>query len=215
MDGVAQAGFYKWEPDEVENVLDTVLLVADEAGLRHSWDGDEPATASDIGLDDVLLLHDGDTHFRIGFEPDDQTDRRLKYFLTLSANTRHLVVTDENGDQYSGFTATFVGLICQLSVALEPDYVSVMHPVKDIRPSPLEILPTEGKFEIERLPWLSVYSQSLLDQFGWTGRISDAPAWKVEELDTGAVLVIKTRKPWADVSRDHPLDRDLLDRGDT
>ncbi len=122
--------------------------------------------------------------------------------------------TDEHGDQYEGYTATFVDLIRRLSIALEPDYVSVGHPVKDVRPSPLEIMPTEGVFEIERLPWLSVYSPSLIDQFAWTDRISASPAWKVDQLDTGAVLLIKTQEPWADVSRDHPLDKHLLDGDD-
>ncbi|MCJ0618131.1 hypothetical protein JZX76_00875 [Haloarcula hispanica] len=214
MEGVAQAGFYTWDPNGVEHVLNEVLSVADHAELPYSWDGDEPATATDIGLGDVLLLHADETEFRIRFEPDDEIERRLKRFLGLSTSARYLVGTDEHGDQYEGYTATFVDLIRRLSIALEPDYVSVGHPVKDVRPSPLEIMPTEGVFEIERLPWLSVYSPSLIDQFGWTDRISASPAWKVDQLDTGAVLLIKTQEPWADVSRDHPLDKHLLDGDD-
>lgn len=123
MDGVAQAGFYSWEPDGVEHALENILSVIDTAGLSYSWDGDEPASATDIGLDDVLLLHADKSELRMRFERDDETDRRLKRFLGLSTSARHLTVTDENDGQYEGFIATFVDLIRWLSVALEPDVV--------------------------------------------------------------------------------------------
>ncbi|WP_420183056.1 hypothetical protein ACNO8S_19870 (plasmid) [Haloarcula sp. KBTZ06] len=213
MDGVAQAGFYRWEPNKIEDVLGNILEVAEKEEFCNSWDGEAPATASEIGLGDVLLLSDSDKHIRVGFEPNDQTDRRLNYFLNVSISVRHLTV-DENKMVYNGFMAKFVNLIRQLSITIEPDYISIIHPDPDVGPSPLEAMPTEGEFEIERLPWLSVYSPSLLDQLGWTDCISDAPAWKVDQLDTGAVLLIKTQEPWADVSRDHPLDKHLLDGDD-
>lgn len=208
---ITQAAFYKRVPGEIESILNDVISVVNKIGLSHSWAGDPPETPGDIGLRDRLVLHADDKQIRIGFETDEQTDEGLTHFLNASTPVSNFPAVDESNDQYRGFVATFVDLIRQLSVTLEPDYVGIPHPDTDVGPSPLEVMPTEVVFEIERLPWLSVYSPSLIDQFGWTDRISDAPAWKTEQLDTGAFLLIKTKDPWADVSRDHPLDRYLLD----
>lgn len=60
-----------------------------------------------------------------------------------------------------------------------------------------DVLPMEHPRveQIERVPWLVVLSEPLVADFGGKERVLQTPAWRVEELDTGHVLIVRTDNP--------------------
>jgi hypothetical protein len=80
---------------------------------------------------------------------------------------------------------------------------------------PETFYPINRLTDIERLPWLGVYADPLIEQFGGQERVLNTPAWKVEELDNGSILIVLMREPWGEQRAKYldrqPADRYLLD----
>lgn len=149
---------------------------------------------------------------RYTFDEPDRDGSGVDSILSLRTSASGLVPSGDAESEYTGFPATLIDLVRELAVEFDPSYVTTYNSQhwRD-GPSPKAVLPEAVPIEFERLPWLGVYSERLVEQFGGRAHVLETPAWAVEELDTGAALVIKTRRPWADGWSDHPVDRHLLD----
>lgn len=55
--------------------------------------------------------------------------------------------------------------------------------------------------DVDELGWITVLSPALVEQFGGRDRVLDAPARRVEELETGHVLIVKSDNPNESASR--------------
>jgi len=218
MDGSTQVVFFDSEVPDLDTVMWTTIDVCADYGLAPEDESPDDFDSTDLSFDDPsdpLKLYWYGSEIPIDVTLLFEEASSPSAFLTVSTSAAVVASLDEpTATGYTGFTEVFVELVQSLAIAHDPTYVSNLTPHSIGSFSPIEVVPSEPPFELERIPWLSIYSVSLLDRFGWTDRIHDAPAWRVEQLPTGAVMLIKTREPWADVSRDTPLDRFLLDGED-
>lgn len=152
------------------------------------------------------------TQVRLRF--NENHDSGIDSILSVSTSASYLQCsTDEQeGGSYSAFTRTLLQLIRRLAVEFDPAYVTSYSSGQIHHgPSMTEVLPEETPIELGHLPWFGIYGEQLLDQFGGRERVLQTPSWRVEELETGSVLIIKTREPWENYGRDQPADRYLLD----
>lgn len=130
-------------------------------------------------------------------------------FLELS--TRREVFVPEDGEgEYQELTGAVVELVRKLAVEHGPYYVVSPDQEIELGSDPTHVMPMTTDFELERIPWFGIYSEALIEDLGGRDHVLETPAWHVEELDTGSILVIRTRAPWAKLGRDHPVDRHLL-----
>ena len=216
MDGQATVWLYDTEPPDRDGAT-TALQVCAEFGLLD--EAFEPLVPSDLpaGADAPMDLHwegpdaTGSVTVRLRWEGyADGED--LDSIVGVSAVADQIVPDDGNdAEGYTGFPAAFVELIRRLALAFDPE-VGTSYNTQHFHssPSPRDVIPEETPIEFDRLPWLGVYSENIVDQFGGLEHVLASPAWRVEELDNGSILVIKTREPWADRGTTHPIDRHLL-----
>lgn len=207
-------GFYRTEPWRSKE------LVRQTLGICRSIDGfglgppNKTVGPEDFAVDESgafdLYWQDGSGRVSVGFI----YDAMPKCFLDISMRRQIFVPDDEEGE-YQGLTGAVLELVRALAIEYEPYYVMSPNPEPEIGPDPTDVIPMTTKFELERIPWFGVYSTSLIDDLGGRDHVMGAPAWRVEELETGSILLIRTRAPWAHLGRDHPVDRYLLDGEDT
>lgn len=48
---------------------------------------------------------------------------------------------------------------------------------------------------ISKMNWLTVFSEPLISELGGRERVLNTPAWRVEELDSGHIMIVKTDNP--------------------
>lgn len=129
----------------------------------------------------------------------------------LEISTRRTVFFPETDEgEYEGFTGAVVELARQLAIEHEPHYVVSPDLEMEMGVDPTDVIPMTTDFRLERIPWFGVYSPSLVENLGGREHVLNTPAWRVEELDTGSIMLIRTRTPYANTGRDCPVDRHLL-----
>lgn len=209
--------FFDTELPAGSEIIDTVseAIAAGESSRGHSgWNLANPRTLeSGDDIDATLRLNDDQVRVRIYAPPKGTIPNP---FLLLSTEAGSLSSgIDESGGAYSGFPARLVELIERLSVALDPVMVSSFKTIHvSTGPKPKAVTPTEVPLDLDRIPWLGVYSTEAIQQFGGRERVLDTPAWRVDGLANGSILVITTRDPWDGYESPLPADRYLLDGDD-
>lgn len=212
--GTATVAFYDGAPVDADGLVADTLASCRAVGLSGA-DGSDGAVdpgALDVAPTDRLRLYDGDTELRFRLDAEATTPDP---FLEITVAGEHLEPSGESDGEYTGFLRSFVELIEELAVAHDPSYgtaVSTRHVSSGVTPS--EVMPQGTPIELERIPWLGVYGRSLVDRLGGLEHVRSAPAWRVETLENGSVMVIKSRIPWEDPGPDHPVDRHLLGASD-
>jgi len=173
----------------------------DEQGwIQLRWNDEDIPSAGRVGF----------TFGTGGIEGDDVAN-----YMGIRTRIAQITTETDSGD-YTGFPETFVRLIRRLSCELNPVYVST-HSTMMARDGllPQTFYPINRLTDIERLPWLGVYADPLIEQFGGRERVLNTPAWKVEKLDNGSILIILMREPWGEQRAKYldrqPADRYLLD----
>ena len=86
-------------------------------------------------------------------------------------------------------------------LATNPEYTwgvlsAGSNPSKGLRPAERPI-----SENIQRIPWILVLSEPTIDDFGGREYVLQTPAWKVEELPTGHILLVKTNNPTASTEK--------------
>ena len=215
-EGLISVYFYSQDQPVYQELVDRTLSICAEMELAEHPSDSEPLDPEDVTLSDKnrVTVYPEDREITLRF-PGDDWDGSINSVLKLSVDATRLVAADrDSAPGYTGPARVFVDLIRRLAVALDPYYVSTFNRAimdGEIAPTPQAVLPLETPLELKRVPWLGVYSQSLIDRFGGRKRVLDTPAWRVEELDTGSILVITTRIPFKEYNKKQPADRHLLD----
>ena len=221
MEGIASVVFYDTAPPDRRVVIDDVIAVCTDYEFTGPNDERMPS-AFEIKSGPVELHQSNDTG--IGAKTlyltfgDENGQTTPEPFLDLGISAEHLV-PDEDEDTESEFLDTFIDMIRELVEELSPEFVTSFNTwVMDgeAGPTPYTVLPESVSRapDIDRVPWLGVYADPLIEQFGGRERVRNAPAWLVEELDTGAILVVTTRMPWEGYRDEQPVDRYLLEGQD-
>jgi len=215
-EGSVSARFYSDERETEAEVIRKTLSVCAEMGLTEHANDSEPLTPDDTTISEkgYITVHSDKKAIGLRFRGDDWSGL-TDAILSVSVDATRLVEIDPDlTREYTGPARVLVELIRRLAVELDPYYISTFNRAimnGEIAPTPKAVLPFETPIELERLPWLGVYSESPIERFGGPERVLDTPAWMVEELENGSILIVTTRIPWEDYGSKHPADRYLLD----
>lgn len=99
----------------------------------------------------------------------------------------------DSDEQYQEFFDHFVEFLCQLAIQLDAEYVALLEHVHWAEVIPSDVPLAEN---IDRLPRLAIYSESLLHDLGGIEAMRDRPPWRVGDLKNGSTLVIWSDEPW-------------------
>lgn len=82
-----------------------------------------------------------------------------------------------------------VKAITKLTTAFDPEfaYCDTLDVLEHVFPEERPIVD-----QIERIPWATVLSGQLVEEFGGYERVLATPAWQVDELESGHVLIVRT-----------------------
>lgn len=209
----ASFAFYSRDPRGARELIDQTLEICDTVDGFELGPPSETVESKDFSVDEgagfQLYWQNGPGRVSVGFNYKEIPE----HFLDISTR-REIFVPDDDEGEYTGLIGAVVELVRALAIKLDPYYVASPD-LELIQADPTEVMPTTTEFELERIPWLGVYSSSLIDELGGREHVMSAPAWRVEELETGSILLIRTRAPWADLGPDHPVDRHLLKNAET
>lgn len=122
-------------------------------------------------------------------------------------------------NEFDDWMEWFVGLVSDIALAIDPVLVSTTNTEHVGHDYPISkyYIPLETPIEsdLQRIPWVGIYSETYIDQFGGRERVLRTPAWMVEELENGSILVVTTEEPWEGYESKLPADRYLLDDDDS
>lgn len=209
----ARFGFYRTDLQEFDKLVRRTFEVCNSINGFELQPSSETSALEEFSSDEggVLTLYwqDGPGRVSVAFTYDSIPET----FLEISTRREIFVPEDDEGE-YEELTGAVVELVRRLAIEHDPYYV--MSPDMEIAmgADPTDVMPMATDFELERIPWFGVYSPSLIEDLGGREHMLETPAWHVEELETGSILLIRTRAPWANTGRDHPVDRYLLDGED-
>ncbi|WP_230458832.1 hypothetical protein [Haloarcula sp. K1] len=176
---------------------------------------DAPSTSEDIDTTvDSLSLRLGERQLEFNIGDESGKNNIPDSYLDISTAASNLATesSDRPESEREPFKADYIELLSALVVEFDPLYLAVINTTQvTTGPPPKTCHPSGVPVELERLPWLGVYSEPLIEQFGGRQRVLDTPAWMVEELENGSILIVTTRIPWEDYGSKHPADRYLLD----
>ncbi|MDS0261028.1 hypothetical protein NDI56_16635 [Haloarcula sp. S1CR25-12] len=186
-DGIILVDFFTSELRD--DILNEVIRAGDDAGFETPEL--ESIDASDQGKPGVTLSW-----------PFKEVDVAIHYDNDWDELERALTVTLFSGAlQSSGlehpdeFVDSVIDLVCSLAESNDPEYVAAHNAVStDSDP----VIPTTRPIldDIDRLPTLGIYSRDMVDVLGGRDRVLETPAWRVEELDNGQILIITEEPPW-------------------
>lgn len=151
------------------------------------------AEIADVGEGEVTLWYDG-VEFKLAFHvrPDQEW-----HIPKLDASFWRRHVTPD--DHLSRGTAQdridhFVDAIAAIATRFDAElaYCDTLGMLEDVMPRQQPIAN-----QIETVPWLTVLSEQLVAEFGGYDRVLETPAWRVEELDSGHVLIALMDNPVA------------------
>jgi len=99
----------------------------------------------------------------------------------------------DSDKEYREFFDHFVEFLCQLAIQLDAEYVALLE-----HGHWAEVIPSDVPLadNIDRLPRLAIYSESLLHDLGGIEAMRDRPPWRVGDLKNGNTLVIWSDEPW-------------------
>lgn len=216
MEGLAFASFHDVEEPDPDELLRTTLAVCRSHGLAESG-ADDPVDPDALGLDDGnrLQLFWGNRKVRLTFNVGDDWLGPPRPVLDVKTDTNVFERDAErSGEEYVGILGDYVHLLRDLAIAIDPVYVSTFNTTHgDGTPSPDAVLAFEEPIDLDRIPWLGIYSERLVEQFGGREHVLATPAWCVEELENGSVLIVTTKVPWDGYREELPADQHLLGDG--
>jgi len=144
-----------------------------------------------LEYDDVLTV---DLFFNLGEQWNWNDPRLLVSFPSRAVDPR----VDREGysrERCLKRASALAELVGTLATVVNPEYVWTMlvrgpEPDAGLRPERRPI-----SENITQLSWLTVFSPSLVEELGGRDRVLKTPAYRVEELDSGHVLVVRTDNP--------------------
>ena len=186
------------------------------------------ATADQITLeyDDIASVT---IHLNRGETWDWNEPRVLVSFWTMPLQTDVNINPDQHTrSKVQQRVDAIVGLLLDIVELIDPVYAWSMlsigtRPDRGLRPMERPIVD-----DISRMSWLTVFSEELVEDLGGLDHVLETPAWRVETLESGHIVVIATDNPTdpsfelASDPEDHLLDgenqpdesRDNLDLAD-
>lgn len=205
----ASFAFHSTDPRRSRELITKTLEVCESIDGLEFGSSTEQIQPEDFSVDEPdgfeLYWQNGSGTVSIGFNYKPIPE----HFLDIFTQRKFFIPDDDEGE-YEGLIGAVVELVRQLAIEHDPYYVVSPDLELGMGVHPTDVMPTTTDFELGRIPWFGVYSPPLIEDLGGREHVLATPAWRVEELPTGSILLIRTRAPWAQLGRDHPVDRHLL-----
>ena len=99
----------------------------------------------------------------------------------------------DSDEESREFFDHFVEFLCQLAIQLDAEYVALLQHAHWAEVIPSDVPLAEN---IDRLPQLAIYSESLLHDLGGIEAMWDRTPWRVGDLENGSTLIIWSAEPW-------------------
>lgn len=212
MEGALYTAFHARKQPDPDDLIDVTLAVCSEHGLAESASG-TPIDPDEVHPDENgrLQLFAGDQTIKLSTNVD-RWEPPVDSVLSVRTAATLFRDLSEGPEEYAGAVCDFVDLVCDLAVALDSAYVGTFNTKHGGggTPSPETVLLLDGLDDLERIPWLGIYSEPLIEELGGRERVLDTPAWRVEELENGSILIITTKVPWDGYAEELPADQYLL-----
>ena len=181
--------------DLQDDIRSEVIRAGDEAGFEtpapESLDDNHEGKPG-VDLSWPFMPVDVTVHYDNNW---DELERALTVSFDAGALQSSTWSAQESEAHRDEFVDTVIDLVCSLAVSNDPEYVAAHDPVAtDSDP----VIPTTRPIvnDIDRLPVLGIYSWDIVETLGGRERVLETPAWRVEELDNGQILVITDEPPW-------------------
>jgi hypothetical protein len=209
--------FFGMNPPEDPALVTRALTAFERTGFTSDRDTESPLDPDTVTLGDGTrrLVSYDDYSVSFSFSTG-REDGCLPSFFTLRADTTDLRPPREPTTDGDDFFDVFVELLTRLGVALDPVYAPALDPSHARtagKPNPREFYPRQSPLGIDRVPWLGLYGTRLIESLGGREHVFATPAWHVEELDNGVVLIVTSREPWESSAGDRDATTHLLEHG--
>lgn len=166
-----------------------------QAGFDYDW--------SERKLTDATYattIDSGNATIYLVFDPVDDIKNHSSFFVNFAEHLRPY--NWEEDEQYREFLDASIELLCRLFNLSNAEYVSLFTD-SDYNTTVPSDLPLAD--QIDKVPRIGIYSESLLQDFGGLAGLFkeprweySQPPWRVGELDNGSLLVITHPRPWTD-----------------
>ena len=174
---------------------------------------------SDATADQITVEYDDITTVRIRLNRGEKWDWNeptvIVSFWTMPLQTNVNVNPDQHTrSKVQQRVDAIVGLLLDIVELVNPAYAWSMlsigtRPDRGLRPMERPIID-----DIARMSWLTVFSEELVEDLGGHDHVLETPAWRVETLESGHIVVIATDNPTdpeyepASAPEDHLLNRE-------
>jgi hypothetical protein len=142
----------------------------------------------------VRLSYGRFVRFTFGLETDKQEfwgEPALSVDADMDAFEREW---SEKYEKMDAFVEAILELVRQITTFAEPEYVYSNCPTDN---DAMAVVPEEPPVHenISKIPWVTVFSPTTVDVLGGRDHVLETPAYLVEELDTGHVLLVRRSHP--------------------
>ncbi|QLH80892.1 hypothetical protein [Halosimplex pelagicum] len=188
-----------------DTLVDDVITICTAHGLydKERNEGDQKASMPDEirkNKRGFIRLHYEDLSFKLSFDLESGGGHSwTEGSFNISTQSQVVNYTDKDDPKYRRFIEELVGLVSELASATRPTHVHAFGTQSSTNEFARGVIPQElpVAHDISNLPWLGVYNPETVDALGGIDRFTDAPAHRVERLETGHVMVVATEDPFA------------------
>ena len=157
------------------------------------------AEIADTGHGLVRLQYNGGFKHKLIFDLDSPDWEGMGGLFRFTMEAGYLDPDSGDSAATHAFRDALIDLVGQLAVRIEPAYVNSVGTQTATNEFHRGIVPQNplNADQFDHVPWLGVYAPETVDGFGGVNRVLSTPACRVEQLDSGHVLMIATESPWS------------------
>lgn len=198
-----------------EGVTETIVNRCREMGLYDpEKNNSAPRSSTPKEIDEEgagnVRLRSRDIEFELSFDLKGLPGHWNGKSLMISVEARLFDYAEKNKKDLKLFVRSIEKLTKELSIIVDAAFVT-SHPSLVTDEYMLGIYPEAQPIaeNISNIPWLGIYNPETVEALGGVDRFMNAPAHRVEQLETGHVMVVATEDPFAVPDRE--LEKYLLE----
>lgn len=195
--------------DSIDCCIDQGLVPIDERGEPIS-ERAEISSKTVQGSEIIDFRYDDVITVGLTFNRGESWDWNEPTLLVSLSLERSHIDPGEEKRAVENRTDDLIAFIAALTKTIQPEYAWGMHIPSEYE---TEFRPSERPIteHVDRLSWITVLAPSSVEELGGRDRVLATPADRVDELETGHVLVVKTATPFGYDHETDIVDRYLLE----
>ena len=198
----AVAAFYIHStPDDI---IETVLKACNDIGFNTGEITKRQSKVDGVQFNNINIPFDGwELNFKFNLNDDRQPDEP-PLSVGLGKRIDPSFVTGDT--TYQRRMDVIFELVCRIASTLAVDYAPVfITPGVSVRPETAQITDS-----VEDIPYIGVYTQTILDGLGGVDGLGTPSPWYTAELNDGRIVVIPASEPWTEGGWEPPTTADFL-----